>query len=165
MFLRIFTYRVLPQLRDRHLAIQSRAARLYKKHVPTPPKYFRRSTDSNAWVELHEYADRQTCQRVAHLVALDAELAQLWKEFQETLDPAHPVTLEEYDEYQLPTPLDVPPYAQPPIDAGLVARPAPQVRPVDAAAGSEGNGPTREAKPAEPTRAPRFADTIGPPEE
>lgn len=172
MFLRIFHYRVLPQFRDRHLAIQARAARIYKKHVPTPPKYFRRSADPNLWVELHEYTDRHTCERVAQTVAADAELLQLWKEFQETLDPAHPVLLEEYDEYQLPVPIDVPPYAQPPIDAGLVARPVAQVRLADIPVPPEGNGPPREAAPereAKPSsdaaHAPRFADTIGPPTE
>ena len=124
MFLRIFTYRVQPQLRDRHLAIQQRAAKLYKRHLDRPPRYFRRASDPNVWVELQEYPDRATCKRIADTIAKDKELTALWSEFQGTFDPAYPVRLDEFDEYDLPTPPNMAPIAQPPIDAAPVAVPA-----------------------------------------
>jgi hypothetical protein len=120
MFLRIFTYRVQPQLRDRHLAIQQRAAKLYKRYLDRPPRYFRRSSDNNVWVELHEYPDRATCKRIADAIDKDKELATLWSEFQGTFDPAYPVRLDEFDEYEIPSPPNMAPIAQPPIDAAPV---------------------------------------------
>ncbi len=117
MFLRIFRYRVKPQMRDRHLAVQARAARLYEQHVQHSPKYFRRSGDANSWVELHWYADKEECQRVAATVADDIELTRLWRDFQETLDPDYPPALEEFGEYELPRPVNASPFSQPPIDA------------------------------------------------
>jgi hypothetical protein len=118
MFLRIFRYRVRPEMRDRHLAVQARAAKIYKRHLPDPPTYFRAATDPNQWVELHWYSDRQACRKVAETVSRDAELTQLWKEFQDTLDVGFPMSLEEYGQYELPVPVGVSPLAQPPIDAG-----------------------------------------------
>jgi hypothetical protein len=117
MFLRIFRYRVKPQMRDRHLAVQARAARLYEQHVQHRPTYFRRSGDPNSWVELHWYTDKTECQRVAAAVADDAELARLWRDFQDTLDADYPPSLEEYGEYELPRPVNASPFSQPPIDA------------------------------------------------
>jgi hypothetical protein len=117
MFLRIFRYRVQPQMRDRHLAIQARSAQLYGNYVSRSPSYFRRSGDANNWVELHWYTDKAECQQVAQAVADDLELARLWREFQETLDPDYPPTLEEFGEYELPRPVSASPFAQPPIDA------------------------------------------------
>lgn len=127
MFLRIFRYRVKPQMRDRHLALQARAAQLYGKYVARTPSYFRRSGDANSWVELHWYVDKAECQKVAQLVADDLELARLWREFQETLDPDQPPTLEEYSEYELPRPVNASPFSQPPIDDATpqLPRPAP----------------------------------------
>ncbi|RIK80900.1 MAG: hypothetical protein DCC68_10120 [Planctomycetota bacterium] len=125
MFLRIFRYRVKPQMRDRHLALQSRAAQLYAKYVTRTPSYYRRSGDANSWVELHWYVDKAECQKVAQLVADDLELARLWREFQETLDPDQPPTLEEYNEYELPRPVNASPFSQPPIDDATPQLPRP----------------------------------------
>jgi hypothetical protein len=136
MFLRIFTYRVQPQLRDRHLAIQQRAAKFYKQHLSRPPRYFRSATDPNVWVELHEYPDRATCKRIADDIAKNKELAGLWAEFQGTFDPAYPVRLDQFDEYELPSPPNMAPIAQPPIDSTPIAAPAAavdaiEVRPIE----------------------------------
>jgi hypothetical protein len=125
MFLRCFKYRVQPQFRDRHLALQQRAAELYRRYVARPPQYFRRGNDPNTWLELHWYPDRPSCHRIAEVVARDNELTRMWKEFQETLDPAYPVVLEEFDEYELPVSPDVSPLAKPPIDAGIPAAASP----------------------------------------
>ncbi len=127
MFLRIFRYRVQPQMRDRHLAVQARSAQLYGKYVSKTPTYFRRSGDANNWVELHWYVDKAECQRVAQAVADDLELARLWREFQETLDPDYPPVLEEYGEYELPRPVSASPFSQPPIDAEPPPAPKPSV--------------------------------------
>jgi hypothetical protein len=112
-------------MRDRHLAIQARSAQLYGKYVTRAPSYFRRSGDANRWVELHWYADKAECQKVAQAVADDLELARLWREFQETLDADDPPTLEEYGEYELPRPVSASPFAQPPIDVEVVPVPRP----------------------------------------
>lgn len=156
MFLRIFRYRVQPQMRDRHLAVQARSAQLYGKYVSKTPTYFRRSGDANNWVELHWYVDKAECQRVAQAVADDLELARLWREFQETLDADYPPILEEYGEYELPRPVSASPFSQPPIDAEPQPAPKPPaaapvaevVRPVEHATlkptSDNGDGRTHE---------------------
>lgn len=117
MYLRIFRYTVKPELRDRHLGVQARAAKLYARYVRLPPAYFRGAKNANQWVELHTYSDRQECQSVAQSIAADPELASLWKEFQETLDPGFPATIEELNEYELPATVNSSPFSQPPIDS------------------------------------------------
>jgi hypothetical protein len=139
MFVRIFTYRVQPQLRDRHLAIQQRAAKLYKLHLDRPPRYFRRVGDPNIWVELHEYPDRAACKRIADVIAKDKELAGLWSDFQGTFDPAYPVRLDEFDEYELPSPPNMAPIAQPPIDAASASVAPVAVKPIDNLGGDNHN--------------------------
>jgi len=154
MFLRIFTYRVQPQLRDRHLAIQQRSAKLYKKHLDRPPRYFRRAGDPNIWVELHEYPDRATCKQIADLIAKDKELAGLWSEFQGTFDPAYPVRLDEFDEYELPSPPNMAPIAQPPIDAASASAVQPvEVKPIETAG--------RDVRDATPARRAPFDNPAG----
>lgn len=151
MFLRIFRYRVKPQMRDRHLALQARAAQFYSKYVSRSPTYFRRSGDANSWVELHWYADKAECQRVAQSVAEDIELARLWREFQETLDQDHPPTLEEFNEYELPRPVNASPISQPPLDEQTPdpARPA-VIKPIVAAITEEPHAKPAMLPPADP---------------
>jgi hypothetical protein len=152
MFLRIFTYRVQPQLRDRHLAIQQRAAKLYKKHLDRSPRYYRRAGDPNVWVELHEYPDRATCKHIADAIAKDKDLAGLWGEFQGTFDPAYPVRLDEYDEYEIPSPPNMAPIAQPPIDATSAPASAPATQPVEVKPIDTAGRDLRDATP--PRRTP-----------
>ncbi|MEX2185475.1 MAG: hypothetical protein WD875_01720 [Pirellulales bacterium] len=153
MFLRIFRYRVKPQMRDRHLAVQARAARLYEQHVQHSPKYFRRSGDPNSWVELHWYEDKAECQRVAATVADDLELARLWRDFQETLDADYPPAIEEYGEYELPRPVNASPFSQPPIDAPTETpsetKPSPAAPPVAAAVADEPPAAEQHESPRE----------------
>ncbi len=151
MFMRIFRYRVRPEMQDRHLALQARASQLYSKYVEHPPVYFRSSCDRNLWVELHRYADRDACQSSADLVGQDSELGRLWNEFQDSLDPNFPPLLEEFDEIELPAPINAPPYAQPPIDSRSINN-----DPVDKI-----SGPPAEPTKAEPTEpvAPIIADS------
>jgi hypothetical protein len=156
MFLRIFRYRVKPQMRDRHLALQARSAQLYGKYVTQTPKYFRKSGDAHSWVELHWYADKAECQKVAQTVAEDLELARLWREFQETLDPDQPPTLEEFGEYELPRPVNASPFSQPPLEdqtppPALAAIVTPELKPIAPAIAEES-----PAKPA-PVLLPDYA--------
>jgi hypothetical protein len=105
---------------------------------------------------LHWYADKAECQKVAQTVAEDLELARLWREFQETLDPDHPPTLEEFGEYELPRPVNASPFSQPPLEdqTSPPARPAivtPEVKPIAPAIAEE-----PPAKPA-PAMLPDYA--------
>jgi hypothetical protein len=167
MFLRIFRYRVQAELRDRHLALQARASRLYQRYVTNPVGYFRRAADPSIWVELHHYVDREECQKVAIEVAADPELARLWKDFQETLDPSYPPTLEEFTEYELPVSINASPFAQPPIDV----RPATNAPTAAAAAATvaassevlEPAAPATEVAPAAAAPADAAADVAPPP--
>jgi hypothetical protein len=162
MFVRIFTYRVQPQLRDRHLAIQQRAAKLYKLHLDRPPRYFRRAGDPNIWVELHEYPDRAACKRIADVIAKDKELAGLWSEFQGTFDPAYPVRLDEFDEYELPSPPNMAPIAQPPIDAAAATVTPVVVKPIDNAGRDIHDGVTARLERVDPRATLRPAITTDP---
>lgn len=98
MFVKVCRYRVLPAMMDRYLSIQEQAARIYQKYDFDPASYYQNHSDPTCWVEIHRFADEQTCHEAARQMSRDPHLLALWKAFEETLDPKFPPQIEEFDE-------------------------------------------------------------------
>ncbi|MBX3411952.1 MAG: hypothetical protein KF708_04480 [Pirellulales bacterium] len=96
MFVRLFRYRVLPERLNRYLAIQEQAGNIYRRHDSVRTSYFQSAGDPCTWLEVHWYPDESTCRRVTEEISSEPVIAELWQEFQRTLDPHFEASIEEY---------------------------------------------------------------------
>ncbi|MGD9647631.1 MAG: hypothetical protein AB7U73_18095 [Pirellulales bacterium] len=98
MFVRICRYRVLPEMLDKHLAIQRRASDIYRRFLPEEPAYFQSKLDPCEWVEIHPFFDEAACRESTERINREPEIMRLWDEFQAMLDPESPPVIEEFTE-------------------------------------------------------------------
>lgn len=96
MFVRLFRYRVLPERLTRYLAIQEQAGNIYRRHEAVRTSYFQSAGDHCTWLEVHWYPDEAACRRITDEISKDPLIAELWAEFQRTLDPQFEPTIEEF---------------------------------------------------------------------
>lgn len=96
MFVRVSRYRIMPDQSSRYLAIQERAKEIYRQHEENRTSYFRSTVDPCIWLEVHWYPDEAACRRVSTAIHAEPQIAELWTEFQATLDPNFPMVVEEY---------------------------------------------------------------------
>jgi len=96
MFVRLFRYRVLPERLTRYLAIQEQAANVYRRHEAVRTSYFQSAEDHCTWLEVHWYPDEAACRSMTEEISSEPLIAELWEEFQRTLDPQVEPTIEEF---------------------------------------------------------------------
>lgn len=101
MYVKILRYRVLPEQLQAFLEIQRRAAEIYRMHLPAETRYFQSSDDPAVWIEVHRYGDREAFLAVSQRLQHDPVVRRLWQEFQATLDPQYPGSIEQYEERPL----------------------------------------------------------------
>jgi hypothetical protein len=95
MFVKVYRYRIQPDKTDACLAIQERAARIYRKHIRYRSVHLRNLDDPCQWLEIHWYPDEETYRNRIDRINSDPEIDRLWSEFQGILDPDHDGVSEE----------------------------------------------------------------------
>lgn len=96
MFVRVSRYRVLPEKLNQYLSIQEQAGRIYQKYELIRASYFQNANDASVWLEVHWYPDEPTCRRITAEINAEPKVGELWRQFQNTLDPTYELTVEEY---------------------------------------------------------------------
>jgi len=99
MFVKLCRYRVQPALRDRYLAIQEQAARIYQLYELEPATHFQSRHDPHTWIEIHRFATAEACRAATDRLNRDPKILALWQAFQATLDPGVPPEIEEFDQH------------------------------------------------------------------
>jgi hypothetical protein len=95
MIVKVYRYRIQPDKTDAYLAIQERAARIYRKHIRYRSVHLRSLDDPSQWLEVHWYPDQETYRNRIDRINSDPEIDRLWSEFQGILDPDHDGVSEE----------------------------------------------------------------------
>lgn len=98
MLVKVYRYRVRPDLAARFLQAQERAAALYAAAGAIPATYLRSVDDPHVWIEIHRQPDDPAARAALGQVEQHPELPGLWREFQATLDPRYPTIVEEFSE-------------------------------------------------------------------
>ena len=98
MYVRICRYRVLPQQMERYMAIQRRASEISKKHGIGVATYFQSAHDPYEWMEVYRYSSQAACRVTIGGLSQQPEIMALWEEFQQVLDPAYSMVVEEFHE-------------------------------------------------------------------
>lgn len=98
MFLKVCRYRVQPAMMDRYLAIQEQADRIYRLYELEPATHLQSRQDPNTWIEIHRFADGETCRATTDRLNRDPKILALWQAFQATLDPKSPPEIEEFEQ-------------------------------------------------------------------
>lgn len=87
MLVKIYRYRVRPELADAFLELQKQADQIYRRHVSFKVSHFRSQADPAAWTEVHWYRDLDTASKADRLMVAEPELKRLFDEFLKMLDP------------------------------------------------------------------------------
>lgn len=83
---------------DRYLAIQEQAGRIYHLYELEAATHFQSRQDPNVWIEIHRFADGDSCRATTDRLNRDPKILALWQAFQATLDPNFPPQFEEFDQ-------------------------------------------------------------------
>lgn len=137
MLVKVYRYRVRPELASRYLQAQERAAALYAAAGAEPATYLRSVDDPQVWIEMHRQPEDPAARAALARVEQHPELPGLWREFQATLDPRYPTIVEEFREESFhsgggaapakgaaPAPTVIVPPAPPRADANSASPPA-----------------------------------------
>jgi len=101
MFVKVYRYRVRPEMTESYLDLQRRAARVYGSHMRFTSVHLQSTTDPVAWVEVQWFEDEAAFRKGMELVDADPEVRGLWNEFKGVLDPRSPEIVEETYELAL----------------------------------------------------------------
>ncbi len=101
MFVKVYRYRVRPEMTESYLDLQRRAARVYGSHMRFTSVHLRSTTDPASWVEVQWFEDEATFRKGMELVDADPEVRGLWQEFKGVLDLRSPEIVEETYEQAL----------------------------------------------------------------
>jgi hypothetical protein len=94
MFVKTYSYRVLPDNVPEMLAIQARTSQAYARQGLIRSTLLRDRQDPNRWLEIQSYADEASFKKGMEVVNADPEIAELWERFQATLGPPDQVIKE-----------------------------------------------------------------------
>ncbi len=151
MLVKVYRYRVRPEALSAYLRVQERAAALCASLGLEPTTYLRSSDDPYVWIEVHRFSDSQAADRQLADLSRHADIAHCWREFQATLDPRYPTTVEAFTEQSF-------------VQADQ-ARSAPEAKQGSrsvAAAASAGAPPAEKGAPVPPNETPTVLITPAP---
>jgi len=98
MYVKTFRYRVLASQEGRFRDIQRRVAEIYERQLGQDAIYLQSTRDPLEWTEIHIYPDEATAEDVANRLNALPAAAELWREFQATLDAGFPAVIESYEQ-------------------------------------------------------------------
>jgi hypothetical protein len=102
MFIKTYTYRILPDKIKEFLALQREANAFYRERVDFNVEYLESDRIPGEIVEIQYFADRQTCEKAKRELEADPRSLELERRFETMLDPhAPPVREEEFEQLDM----------------------------------------------------------------
>lgn len=96
MFVKVYLYKIKPEVEERFFEIQRKANKLYEKYLSYEVTFLRTQGDEDRIIEIQRYPNRNTYRKGMRLLDKDPKLQDIWESFTEILTH-DPKAIQEYE--------------------------------------------------------------------
>lgn len=96
MFVKVYTYHVLPEKEQEFKDVLNQAEENYSKYITKQSIVLKSHDNSTKWMEIHRYQDKEIYDESIELINQQPEIKQLYSRFLELVDSMEELTEEDF---------------------------------------------------------------------
>lgn len=97
MFIKVYTYHVIPEKEQELLEIQTQAEKVYSRYIDKQTFFLRSNDNSAKWMEVHIYRDEVSYNESIKIIDQQSEIADLYDRFLGLIISREELTEENYE--------------------------------------------------------------------
>jgi len=101
MFIKVYTYHVIPERVQDFLEMQVQAENVYSRYIEKQSLFLRSKDDSAKWMEIHIYKDETRYNESIKIINQQKEIADLYSKFMKLIISKEELTEENYEQIVL----------------------------------------------------------------
>lgn len=98
MFVKIYTYHVLPEKEQELMDVLTQSEEIYSKYITKQSFVLKSRDNSTKWMEIHRYQDKETYDESIEVINQHPEIKHLYSRFLELVDSMEELTEEDFME-------------------------------------------------------------------
>jgi hypothetical protein len=96
MFVKVYTYHVIPEKEQDFVDVLAKAERIYAKYINKHSLILKNRNDSTKWMEIHTYQDEKAYTKSIEMINQHPDIQDLYTKFLNLIHPEEELTEEDF---------------------------------------------------------------------